>query len=100
MNKKRLIGGIGCTSDMIACDQWELTKEVLCDRPDERELDAENDEILYKAHEQESMNQEESDLSVPISKSSSGVYIPDGKPWTTKDAKNLADDHFNNAGAP
>ena len=23
MNKKRLMGGIGCAPDMIACDQWE-----------------------------------------------------------------------------
>ena len=30
------------------------------------------------------MDKEESDLSVPISKSSSGVYMPEGKPWSTR----------------
>lgn len=49
--------------------------------PNERELDAENDEIPYKAHEQESMNQEKSDLSVKTHKNAAGVTVPDSEPW-------------------
>ena len=45
-----------------------------------------NEYSLWKSKDTESddandMDQEESDLSVSISKSSSGVYMPDGKPW-------------------
>ena len=156
MNKKRLMGGIGSTSDMIACDQWELTRGcntckfektykgkdpcLTCFNNAEKGNEYSMWEPKDAPDAGEKIDQEESDLSVAVTKSSSGVYMPDGKPWekrkhqngdccltcafgdkdmfqppcdncgalwtncsskwTPKDAKNLAEDDFNNAGAP
>ena len=56
---KETPGTISCENDAECCDKWTPAVES-------------------------SIDKEESDLSVPISKSSSGVYMPEGKPWTTK----------------
>lgn len=57
---KETPGTISCENDAEACDKWSAVRE-------------------------DKMDKEESDLSVTMTKSSSGVYMPDGKPWDKAD---------------
>lgn len=85
---KETPGTISCENDAEACDEWTPVS-VECGLDGAKMFGSMNITIPNpKASESidkgAAMDKEESDLSVTMTKSSSGVYMPDGKPWSNK----------------